>query len=98
MVGKIAGSALRWKVIVQATGIGWIRMDGAPSDIAAALGGLREWLEQREGSLMVVRRAATMKQIDTWGKAGDALGLMKAVKRQFDPRGTLNPGRFVGGI
>jgi glycolate oxidase FAD binding subunit len=98
MVGKIAGSALRWEVIVQATGIGWIRMDGAPSEIAAALGGLREWLEQREGSLMVVRRAATMKQIDTWGKAGDALGLMKAVKRQFDPRGTLNPGRFVGGI
>jgi glycolate oxidase FAD binding subunit len=36
--------------------------------------------------------------LDAWGNSGDALGLMQAVKRQFDPHGTLNPGRFVGGI
>jgi FAD/FMN-containing dehydrogenase len=36
--------------------------------------------------------------IDFWGGAGDALPLMAAVKRQFDPQRTLNPGRFVGGI
>jgi glycolate oxidase FAD binding subunit len=95
---KIAGSALRWNVVAQATGIGWVRMNGAPSEIAAALGGLREWLERKQGSLVVVGRAAGMTQIDTWGNASDALGLMQAVKRQFDPRGTLNPGRFVGGI
>ena len=27
-----------------------------------------------------------------------ALDLMRAVKKQFDPKSTLNPGRFVGGI
>ena len=31
-------------------------------------------------------------------RAGDALPLMRAVKAQFDPKNTLNPGRFVGGI
>ena len=36
--------------------------------------------------------------IDFWGAPGDALPLMAAVKRQFDPQRTLNPGRFVGGI
>jgi len=35
---------------------------------------------------------------DAWGNAGDALPLMKAVKQQLDPKNTLNPGRFVGGI
>jgi FAD/FMN-containing dehydrogenase len=35
---------------------------------------------------------------DAWGDAGDGLPLMRAVKEQFDMLGTLNPGRFVGGI
>jgi glycolate oxidase FAD binding subunit len=39
-----------------------------------------------------------MAEFDTWGNPGDALPLMRAVKQQFDPRGTLNPGRFVRGI
>ena len=30
--------------------------------------------------------------------AGSALPLMRRLKEQFDPRGTLNPGRFMGGI
>jgi glycolate oxidase FAD binding subunit len=39
-----------------------------------------------------------MPPLDAWGEPGDALPLMRAVKQQFDPKGTLNPGRFVGGI
>jgi glycolate oxidase FAD binding subunit len=35
---------------------------------------------------------------DAWGGTGNALPLMRAVKRQLDPKTTLNPGRFVGGI
>lgn len=34
----------------------------------------------------------------TWGAAADAAELMRAVKRQFDPQGLLNPGRFVYGV
>jgi glycolate oxidase FAD binding subunit len=58
---------------------------------------MREWLEDQEGSLVTVRPPA-IAELDAWGNSGDALGLMKAVKRQFDPQGILNPGRFVGGI
>jgi glycolate oxidase FAD binding subunit len=97
-VEKVCGSGLRWSVVAQATGIGLVRMEGAASEIATAMPALREWLESRGGSLVLVRRPAGMAGVDAWGNSGDALGLMRAVKRQFDPVGTLNPGRFVGGI
>jgi glycolate oxidase FAD binding subunit len=36
---------------------------------------------------------------DTWaGAAGPEIGLMRAVKAQFDPAGVCNPGLMVGGI
>jgi FAD/FMN-containing dehydrogenase len=31
----------------------------------------------------------------TWGNRAEAVGVMEAVKRQFDPANLLNPGRFV---
>ena len=60
---------------------------------------LREIWERRGGSV-VVRKAplSTKNRLDAWGTAGDYLGLMRRVKDKFDPRGSLNPGRFVGGI
>jgi glycolate oxidase FAD binding subunit len=35
---------------------------------------------------------------DAWGDLGPAVTLMKRIKERFDPKGVLNPGRFVGGI
>ena len=35
---------------------------------------------------------------DVWGDIGPALGIMRRLKSALDPRDTLNPGRFVGGI
>jgi glycolate oxidase FAD binding subunit len=95
MIGKVAAAGLRWSVVAQATGIGWVRLEGAAVEIAAGLRELREWLEGRGGSLVITHRTA---ELDAWGNTADALPLMGAVKRQFDPQGTLNPGRFVGKI
>jgi glycolate oxidase FAD binding subunit len=39
----------------------------------------------------------TTDLVDPWGPVG-GLGLMQAVKQQFDPGRQLAPGRFVGGI
>lgn len=97
-IEKIAGSGLRWRVVAQATGVGWVRMRGAATELRAEVLALREWMEARGGSLVIVRRVAGMEELDAWGSGGDAVELMKAVKGQFDPAGTLNPGRFVGGI
>ena len=89
---------IRWKAVVQATGLGWLRLDGSPVRLHAAMQELRTELERVGGSLIVLHRPAGIAPLDAWGNAGDALPLMRGVKQQFDPKGTLNTGRFVGGI
>jgi hypothetical protein len=98
MIAGLSAAGLRWKVVAQATGIGWVRLDGNVPVMESVLREFRAGLERGAGSLVIAHRAAGMSSFDAWGNAGDALPLMSAVKRQFDPEGTLNPGRFVGGI
>jgi glycolate oxidase FAD binding subunit len=97
-IARLAAAEVHWSVVAQATGIGWVRPQGKASTIDSVLRELRAGSERAGGSLVVAHRAAGMSAFDAWGNAGDALPLMSAVKQQFDPRGTLNPGRFVGGI
>jgi glycolate oxidase FAD binding subunit len=87
-----------WKLTLQATGIGWLHLEATPENLHAALSDLRFELEHAGGSLAALHHPEAMQSIDTWGTLGDALPLMRAVKKQFDPKNTLNPGRFVGGI
>ena len=89
---------LRWKALIYATGLGWLRLDGTPIDLHAALEILREELEDRNSSLVVFRHPAKMPAFDAWGTPGDSLPLMKSVKNRLDPKNTLNPGRFLAGI
>jgi glycolate oxidase FAD binding subunit len=89
---------LKWKAVMQATGLGVLKLEGDPKDLRVSLQELREQLERNSGSLAVLHRPSSMAHFDAWGNVGDALPLMKAVKKQLDPRNTLNPGRFAGGI
>jgi glycolate oxidase FAD binding subunit len=89
---------LRWKALVYATGLGWLRLAGNPSALHPALQLLRKTLEGLGGSLVVLHRPETMPPFDAWGTPGDSLLLMKSVKSRLDQNGTLNPGRFVAGI
>jgi glycolate oxidase FAD binding subunit len=93
---------LQWWLVAQAVGAGLLHLggDGAAADISpSAIAELRQGLEARGGSLVVLRGPSEMKsKLDVWGSTGDALLVMKSIKAQFDPAGVLNPGRFVGGI
>ncbi|MBV9506926.1 MAG: FAD-binding oxidoreductase [Acidobacteriia bacterium] len=80
-----------WYAVFYANGIGWLSLN-------APLNELRVEVEAGGGSLFVLRRSPAQARMDTWGETGDALPLMRAIKSQFDPNGTLNPGRFAGGI
>ena len=91
--------ASRWQLVVQAYGVGWLRLEGSGAQLVSAATALRKNAEAAFGSLVVLRCPVEMKrQFDPWGSAGDALGVMVRIKQQFDPNGTLNAGRFVGGI
>ncbi len=62
-----------------------------------------DWLrilsKKLEGYLVVEDLAPALKErVDVWGHVGGAFPLMKRLKDTLDPNGTLNPGRFVGGI
>jgi len=50
------------------------------------------------GSAVVLHAPAAVRAtVDVWGPV-PALGLMRAVKNQFDPEHRMAPGRFAGGI
>ncbi len=60
---------------------------------------LREIWVRRGGSVVVREAPAAFKRrVEVWGPVGTRLELTRRVKEKFDPRGILNPGRFVGGI
>ena len=51
------------------------------------------------GSAIIERCPVELKsELDVWGEAGDAIEIMRRMKQQYDPKGILNPGRFIGGI
>jgi glycolate oxidase FAD binding subunit len=90
---------VRWSAVVQGTGLGLLRLEASSaSGIHQVLQALRPELEQMGGSLVVLHRPAALPAIEAWGGVGSAFPLMRNVKQQLDPRGTLNPGRFIGGI
>jgi glycolate oxidase FAD binding subunit len=65
----------------------------------AAASELRGRVAELEGNLVVEAAPPAFKaRFDAWGKWGPDLRLMRALKAQYDPKRTLNPGRFVGGI
>ena len=81
-------------------GVTYVALSGGDDDAKTqVVEELREIWVRRGGSVVVQRAPVQVKQrLDAWGPAGDYLGLTRRVKEKFDPRGVLNPGRFLGGI
>lgn len=60
---------------------------------------VRRHAEKADGNLVLWRAPSSVQAaVEAWGDPGAGLALMRRIKDQFDPRHTLNPGRFVGGI
>jgi glycolate oxidase FAD binding subunit len=69
------------------------------ADLTHAVAELRRECAAVGGHLVVEKAPAEIKhRLDVWGYEAPALALMRRIKSQFDPKGVLNPGRFVGGI
>jgi glycolate oxidase FAD binding subunit len=72
----------------------------APRDGATVVARLREVVARVDGAVVVERAPAALRAaVDPWGSVSPAaLDLMRAIKREFDPEGLLNHGRFAGGL
>jgi glycolate oxidase FAD binding subunit len=53
-----------------------------------------------DGGVIIERGPRALREaVDAWGPVpAPAFEVMRAIKREFDPTGVLNAGRFVGGL
>ena len=73
-------------------------LSGPEAALVDATNGLVAVVKEWNGNLSLERSPGALKaRLPVWGGAG-ADDLTKRVKQTFDPKGILNPGRFVGGI
>ncbi len=54
--------------------------------------------DDEPGATVVAGAHPQRASLNVWGELPDAFDRMRALKARFDPNGTLNPGRFIGGI
>jgi glycolate oxidase FAD binding subunit len=89
----ITGAATVGALRAELTGI-------TPRDGSVLVPRLRELVAPVDGSVVVEWSSVEFRRrVDPWGPlAPEALSLMAALKRQFDPERILNPGRFVGAL
>ncbi|WP_017653397.1 FAD-binding oxidoreductase [Fortiea contorta] len=81
-------------LIHMSSGLGWLQF----SHLDQALQ-VRSICEKSGGFLSILTAPIAVKQkIDIWGYPGNALQLMRDIKKQFDSNNIFSPGRFVGGI
>ncbi|MEU4183959.1 FAD-binding oxidoreductase [Micrococcus luteus] len=79
-------------------GVGLLALDGDAGPVARFVESLRRETENFGGAVVVLDATDEVRQrVDLWGPVR-GLELMVSVKKQFDPRRILSPGRFVGGI
>ncbi|MFL6058654.1 MAG: FAD-binding oxidoreductase [Rubrobacteraceae bacterium] len=83
-----------------ASGVTFVGFSGGDEDTRARfVEELREIWLRRGGSVTLQKAPLSLKnRVGAWDQGGDYLGLTRRVKEKFDPRGGMNPGRFVGGV
>ena len=60
---------------------------------------LIELARQQHGHAVVLAAPAELKQgVEVWGPSPTTISLQREIKRQFDPKGLLNPGRLWSGL
>ena len=92
---RLNGKFLTLRLAEQEYGIAYARLTGPAPALLDAPAPLRAAAVERRGSVVVQDAPADLAgKLDVWGTS-PALAVMRRLKASFDPRGTLNPGRFL---
>ena len=91
--------------VVSQTGYGMSQVcwfgdpNAAPGLARKVLERARDAVRKLEGTLIVERcPVETKADFDVWDDGGGPMKIMRGLKEQYDPRGIINPGRFIGRI
>jgi len=98
VAAAVAGVGERPRIWGHGTGALFWSAAAEAAGRAEAVTRLREAVHKAGGRLIVENRGKDGIDLDVWGPEEPSYEYMRAIKRQYDPRGTLNPGRFVDGI
>jgi len=103
VVERALPASERAALITGCAALGTLRVaiTGADPDTARRLvEDVRGFLAEFDGSVVIESAPTAVRaSLDPWGPIDAASrGLMSAIKQEFDSRGVLNPGRFVGGL
>ena len=72
---------------------------GSPKEQAALGGALRRAAQEAGGGMIVEAAGPELKGLlDVWGPLPSSFKVMESLKKSLDPKNTLNPGRFLGGL
>jgi glycolate oxidase FAD binding subunit len=77
-------------------------LSGGRDDAHRVVATLTEWrrMVNASGGHALLERAplAVKEEVEVWDPPGPAFRIMERIKAKLDPKGILNPGRFIGGI
>lgn len=82
-------------------GVFWYDAEDEPSirHMRAAVSQTLQSVRGVRGTAVITHAPLRIKEtLDVWGEPESAADVMRNLKRQYDPKRLLNPGRFVGGI
>ena len=88
------------KIAAQSIGLGLLRVEFTdPQSLIKPFSELRIAFRELGGTLVLLQAPREIKNVfDIFGERTSAFPLMSRIKQQFDPKGTLSPGRFLGGL
>lgn len=98
-------SGLGWRATTQTAqgvvDIHWLNVEGEASKehVSATISKTVQAVRRIGGTAVVTHAPLSVKEnLDVWGEPTSAIETMRNLKRQYDPKRLLNPGRFMGGI
>jgi glycolate oxidase FAD binding subunit len=95
-----AGDGTDLELVAQATGLMNVAVHSATdAALVALIERLRARVSKSGGSVVALQIPGRLRgSVEMWGPDRGAFSLMREIKRRFDPRRILSPGRFVGNI
>ena len=79
-----------------ATGVIWLRVQAEAGQLARNLAPLQQQLLAVAPQTVIAACAPELKPgLNVWGRPPKAAALMQRIRNRFDPRHTLNPGRYL---